>query len=112
MINHALFMRCACARYLSVPQPSRSATYAHRASDLTALPPSRPILESLDNSKVSRFQLKIMLISGMGFFTDAYDLFVIGIVVALLKPEWSLSTGQVSLLNSITLEPHGQGPRP
>ena len=44
-----------------------------------------------------------MFVSGMGFFTDAYDLFVIGIVVALLKPEWGLSTTQVSLLNSVTL---------
>jgi len=58
---------------------------------------------ALDDSKVTRFQWKIMLVSGMGFFTDAYDLFVIGIVVALLKPEWGLSTGQVSLLNSVTL---------
>ena len=39
----------------------------------------------------------------MGFFTDAYDLFIIGIVVDLLKPQWHLSTGQVSLLNSATL---------
>ena len=46
-----------------------------------------------------------MFVSGMGFFTDAYDLFVIGIVVALLKPQWHLSTGQVSLLNSATLRP-------
>ena len=38
-----------------------------------------------------------MFVSGMGFFTDAYDLFVIGIVVALLKTQWPLSTGQVSL---------------
>jgi PHS family inorganic phosphate transporter-like MFS transporter len=44
-----------------------------------------------------------MFVSGMGFFTDAYDLFVIGIVVALLTPEWGLSTTQVSLLNSVTL---------
>ena len=44
-----------------------------------------------------------MFISGMGFFTDAYDLFVIGIVVSLLKPEWNLSTSQVSWLNSSTL---------
>ena len=27
-----------------------------------------------------------VLVSGMGFFTDAYDLFVIGIVSTLLKP--------------------------
>ena len=60
-------------------------------------------LERLDDSKITRFQVKIMFVSGMGFFTDAYDLFVIGIVVALLKPEWNLSTGQVSLLNSATL---------
>jgi len=44
-----------------------------------------------------------MFISGMGFFTDAYDLFVIGIVVSLLKTQWSLSTSQVSWLNSSTL---------
>jgi PHS family inorganic phosphate transporter-like MFS transporter len=58
---------------------------------------------SLDESRITRFQWKIMLVSGMGFFTDAYDLFVIGIVVVLLKPEWGLSTTQVSLLNSVTL---------
>ena len=58
---------------------------------------------ALDNSKITRFQYKIMFISGMGFFTDAYDLFIIGIVVDLLKTQWSLSTGQVSLLNSATL---------
>ncbi|MGE5287668.1 MAG: MFS transporter [Micromonosporaceae bacterium] len=34
----------------------------------------------------------------MGFFTGAYDLFIIGVVVSLLKPEWRLSTSQVSLL--------------
>ena len=59
--------------------------------------------DELDDSKVTRFQWKIMFVSGMGFFTDAYDLFVIGIVVALLTPEWGLSTTQVSLLNSVTL---------
>jgi len=44
-----------------------------------------------------------MFVSGMGFFTDAYDLFVIGIVVSLLKTEWAMSTSQVSWLNSATL---------
>jgi MFS transporter, PHS family, inorganic phosphate transporter len=59
--------------------------------------------DALDESTVNRFQWKIMFVSGMGFFTDAYDLFVIGIVVALLQTEWHLSTTQVSLLNSVTL---------
>src|SRR5215467_4180738 len=58
---------------------------------------------SLDDAGITKFQVKIMFVSGMGFFTDAYDLFVIGIVVALLKTEWHLSTSQISLLNSVTL---------
>src|ERR1700684_3572738 len=59
--------------------------------------------QALDDSKITRFQIKTMFVSGMGFFTDAYDLFVIGIVVSLLKTQWTLSTGQVSWLNSATL---------
>jgi MFS transporter, PHS family, inorganic phosphate transporter len=59
--------------------------------------------EAIDQAGISRFQWKIMFVSGMGFFTDAYDLFVIGIVVYLVKPEWHLSTDQVSWLNSATL---------
>jgi MFS family permease len=42
-------------------------------------------------------------VSGIGFFTDAYDLFVIGIVSILLKGEWHLSTDQVALLNAVML---------
>lgn len=57
-------------------------------SDRAAPVPSSGLLEALDDSRITRFQVKIMFISGMGFFTDAYDLFVIGIVVALLKTEW------------------------
>jgi MFS transporter, PHS family, inorganic phosphate transporter len=67
----------------------------------SATAPSK--FDQLDSAKINKFQLKIMFVSGMGFFTDAYDLFVIGIVVALLKTEWSLSTSQVSWINSATL---------
>jgi hypothetical protein len=50
----------------------------------TASPPPRSdLLDSLDDSRISRFQIKIMFVSGMGFFTDAYDLFVIGIAVGI-----------------------------
>jgi MFS transporter, PHS family, inorganic phosphate transporter len=59
--------------------------------------------QALDDAKISKFQIKTMFVSGMGFFTDAYDLFVIGIVVSLLKTQWDLSTSQVSWLNSATL---------
>jgi PHS family inorganic phosphate transporter-like MFS transporter len=46
---------------------------------------------------------RALLVSGMGFFTDAYDLFVIGIVSTLLKAQWHLNTGQLSLLNAVML---------
>ena len=72
-------------------------------SDTTSPAPGAALLQTLDDSKISRFQIKTMFVAGMGFFTDAYDLFVIGIVVSLLKTQWSLSTGQVSWLNSATL---------
>jgi MFS family permease len=39
----------------------------------------------------------------MGFFTDAYDLFVIGIVSTLLKSQWHLDTSQLALLNAVML---------
>ncbi len=46
---------------------------------------------------------RALLVSGMGFFTDAYDLFVIGIVTTLLRAQWHLGTGQVALLNAVML---------
>src|ERR1700761_8776617 len=46
---------------------------------------------------------RALLVSGIGFFTDAYDLFVIGIVSTLLKAQWHLDTGQLSLLNAVML---------
>jgi MFS family permease len=39
----------------------------------------------------------------MGFFTDAYDLFVIGIASALITKDWNLSSGKLALLNSTML---------
>ena len=32
--------------------------------------------------------MAIVLIAGMGFYTDAYDLFIIGVVLKLLNTEW------------------------
>src|SRR5207249_6633609 len=39
----------------------------------------------------------------MGFFTDAYDLFIIGIASTLIAAQWNLSTSQLALLNSTML---------
>jgi PHS family inorganic phosphate transporter-like MFS transporter len=45
---------------------------------------SRQILTSLDTARVQRFHLRTIVIAGMGFFTDAYDLFVISLVIPIL----------------------------
>ncbi len=57
----------------------------------------------LDNSKVTGEHWKIMFISGMGFFTDAYDLFIIGVVMSLLKPLWHTGKLEESLVESTAL---------
>ena len=65
--------------------------------------PSRDLISALDEASLSRFHLRAVLASGMGFFTDAYDLFVIGIASALITKDWNLSSGRLALLNSTML---------
>ena len=64
---------------------------------------SRDLLAALDEVSLSRFHLRAVLVSGMGFFTDAYDLFVIGIASTLITKDWNLSSGELALLNSTML---------
>ena len=52
---------------------------------------SGELVEALDEASLSKFHLRAVLVSGMGFFTDAYDLFVIGIASTLIAKEWHLS---------------------
>ena len=58
--------------------------------------PTQTIGQLLDEAPTSRFHRRAVVVSGMGFFTDAYDLFVIGTVAAILKTQWHLSTIQTS----------------
>ncbi|HXT90065.1 MAG TPA: MFS transporter [Trebonia sp.] len=58
---------------------------------------------SIDAAAPRKLRRRAVLVSGIGFFTDSYDLFVIGIVSTLLKGEWHLGTSQVSLLNAVML---------
>jgi PHS family inorganic phosphate transporter-like MFS transporter len=64
---------------------------------------ARDLITALDEASLSRFHLRAVLVSGMGFFTDAYDLFVIGIASTLIKQEWHLGSGRLAALNSMTL---------
>ena len=60
-----------------------------------AIPPEEIILH--------KFHKKMVFTAGIGFFTDAYDLFIISIVTSILAPIWHLSTMQVALLNGAAL---------
>src|ERR1700679_653478 len=64
---------------------------------------TREMLAQLDEAPTSREHWKILFISGMGFFTDAYDLFVIGVVATLVTSEWHITSTQKSLLTSLAL---------
>jgi PHS family inorganic phosphate transporter-like MFS transporter len=43
------------------------------------------------------------MVAEMGFFTDAYDLFIIGIASTLVGEQWHISSGVLGLVNSMTL---------
>src|SRR5690348_7309532 len=64
---------------------------------------SRDLIAALDEASLGRFHFRAVLVSGMGFFTDAYDLFIIGIASALITQDWHLSSGMLALLNSTML---------
>jgi len=67
-------------------------------SDITA-----DDLARYDAAGVTGEHWKIMFISGMGFFTDAYDLFIIGVAMRLIKGEWHPPTLAVGLVTSTAL---------
>jgi len=70
---------------------------------MSAAAAERSMFADLDESGITPFHWKIMFVSGMGFFTDAYDLFIIGVVLTLLKTEWNLSAFHVALVGSTSL---------
>ena len=56
-----------------------------------------------DHPIIKKSHWRVIITAGMGFFTDAYDLFIIGVITAILIPIWHLSTLQISLLNGAAL---------
>ncbi|MBX5466102.1 MAG: MFS transporter [Firmicutes bacterium] len=61
------------------------------------------VLRPLEEAGLKGFHWRTWLTAGMGFFTDAYDLFIIGVVTTLLVPLWHLTTLELMLLNSSAL---------
>jgi MFS family permease len=64
---------------------------------------AKDLIGALDDAALSKFHLRAVLVSGMGFFTDAYDLFVIGIASTLIKQQWHLGADRLALLNATML---------
>jgi MFS transporter, PHS family, inorganic phosphate transporter len=64
---------------------------------------SAELAVALDDASLGRVHMRAVIASGVGFFTDAYDLFVIGIVSSLITKEWNLSSGRLAILNSTML---------
>jgi MFS transporter, PHS family, inorganic phosphate transporter len=61
------------------------------------------LVTALDEASLNRSHVRAVVASGVGFFTDAYDLFVIGIASALITKDWHLGSGQLAVLNSTML---------
>ncbi len=64
---------------------------------------ARGVVEALDEAPVSRFHFRAVLTAGTGFFTDAYDLFIIGTALALIKVEYHPSPVLIGLVGSTAL---------
>lgn len=65
--------------------------------------PSNNVADALNSASFSPFHIKAMFASAMGFFTSAYDLFIIGTALVLIKSEWHLGAAEVGLIGSISL---------
>jgi len=66
------------------------------AGQATLLGNGRSVTDLLDEAPRSKFHRRTVIVSGVGFFTDAYDLFVIGTVSTIVAVQWHLSTLQTS----------------
>ncbi|MGB6453660.1 MAG: MFS transporter [Streptosporangiaceae bacterium] len=69
---------------------------------MTAADPA-DVIGSLDDAPLGRSHLRPVVVAGMGFFTDAYDLFVIGVVSTLVKQDWHLDSARLAMLNATML---------
>lgn len=63
----------------------------------------KEVSDVLNDAPLGLFHLRAVIIAGTGFFTDAYDLFIIGAALVLIKQQWHPSTLQIGLVGSIAL---------
>ncbi len=61
------------------------------------------VIETLDEAPLGRSHVRPVVVAGMGFFADAYDLFIIGVVSTLVKQDWHLDSARLATLNATML---------
>jgi len=81
-----------------MPYPSEEPIAAPGMKTLT--PRATSLLQAMDDAPVNGFHWRTVIATGMGFFTDAYDLFIIGSVTTLLSGIWHLNTLDLSILSA------------
>ncbi len=64
---------------------------------------AREVTEALNEVKFSGFHLRAIITAGMGFFTAAYDLAVIGTAVGLANESWKVGPTRLGLITSSSL---------
>lgn len=65
--------------------------------------PTSSVFHEVNEAPFGRQHWRTIFTTGMGFFTDAYDLFVIGTATAILTPLWHLTPLSVGVLDSVSL---------
>jgi MFS family permease len=81
-----------------MPDPVSPPAYPDLSAGVT-----RQALAQLDEAATCAEHWKILITAGMGFFTDAYDLFIIGVAATLITTQWHIAGYQKSLLSSLAL---------
>jgi MFS family permease len=61
------------------------------------------IAEALNEAPLNRFHTRSVVTAGLGFFADAYDLFIVGTASSLIAAQWHLSPSATGLINSTSL---------
>lgn len=61
------------------------------------------VADALNEAPLGLFHLRAVVTAGLGFFTDAYDLFIIGAALSVIKTQWNLSTTEIGWVGSATL---------
>lgn len=65
--------------------------------------PNATLSEALNRAPLDLFHLRVVLTVGMGFLTDAYDLFIVTAVLSLIQQEFHPNATEVQFVSSTTL---------